>query len=139
MEKTKDKQIAISPSLFPEFERMAKSYDLTNKGLLEAMVLYFKATKADPRDPKADNPTDAIKALDKRIISFIKEQEKKLLKPMLDEMRVVGKQLEGVQDMQKDSLIQLRQSQIRVIGGAIKPDLLNEKFVDVYKNLQGKP
>jgi hypothetical protein len=67
---------------FTEFERLADAYGLSNTGLLAAMVNYFKVTKADPRDPKADNPTDAIKALDKRLISFIKEQEKKTLLPM---------------------------------------------------------
>ncbi|AUD07088.1 BfmA/BtgA family mobilization protein [Spirosoma pollinicola] len=78
----KYKTISIEPDTFEAFSRMADSYKLTNKGLVEAMLLYFQATKADPRDPKADNPTDAIKALDKRLISFIKEQEKKTLNPI---------------------------------------------------------
>jgi len=78
----KYKTISVTVETFTEFERLAASYGLTNKGLIEAMLMYFKATKADPRDPKADNPTDAIKALDKRLVGFIKEQEKKLLLPM---------------------------------------------------------
>lgn len=82
MEKEKIHHITANTATFTEFERLANSYGLTNKALLEAMVSYFKVTKADPRDPKADNPTDAIKALDKRLVSFIKEQEKKLLIPM---------------------------------------------------------
>ncbi|MVM35626.1 hypothetical protein GO755_36755 [Spirosoma sp. HMF4905] len=82
MEKRKVHHITASEATFTEFERLANSYGLTNKGLLEAMVNYFKVSKADPRDPKADNPTDAIKALDKRLVSFIKEQEKKTLHPM---------------------------------------------------------
>lgn len=78
----KYKTISIEPDTFEAFSRMADSYKLTNKGLIEAMLLYFQATKADPRDPRVDNPTDAIKALDKRLISFIKEQEKKTLNPI---------------------------------------------------------
>ena len=78
----KYKIISIEVETFEAFSRMADSYKLTNKGLLEAMLLYFQATKADPRDPKTDNPTDAIKALDRRLISFIKEQEKKTLNPI---------------------------------------------------------
>lgn len=62
---------------FAEFERLATAHGLTNTALFSAMVNYFRVTKADPRDPKADNPTDAIKALDKRLVSFIKEQEKR--------------------------------------------------------------
>lgn len=76
------KTISIGESTFTEFERMAESYSLTNKGLIEAMLMYFRATKADPRDPKIDNPTDAIKALDKRIYGFIKTQEKNLILPI---------------------------------------------------------
>ncbi|CCH57693.1 hypothetical protein BN8_p06902 (plasmid) [Fibrisoma limi BUZ 3] len=80
----KYKTISVTEETFKEFERMAESYGLSNKGLVEAMLMYFKVSKADPRDPKADNPTDAIKALDKRLIGFIKEQEKKLLIPIKD-------------------------------------------------------
>lgn len=76
------KTISVSEETFKDFERMAENYGLTNKGLVEAMLTYFKVTKADPRSPQADNPTDAIKALDKRLVSFIKEQEKKILLPM---------------------------------------------------------
>ena len=78
----KYKTINIELETFETFSRMADSYKLTNKGLVEAMLLYFQATKADPRDPKTDNPTDAIKALDRRLISFIKEQERKTLNPI---------------------------------------------------------
>ena len=81
MEKGKVHHITASATTFTEFERLADSYGLTNKALLEAMVHYFKVSKADPRDPKADNPTDAIKALDKRLVSFIKEQEKRRCTP----------------------------------------------------------
>ncbi|MBC3794961.1 BfmA/BtgA family mobilization protein [Spirosoma utsteinense] len=76
------KTISVNEETFKEFERLASSYGLSNKGLIEAMVTYFNVSKADPRDPKADNPTDAIKALDRRFISFIKEQEKKILLPI---------------------------------------------------------
>lgn len=78
----KYKTVNASEHDFANFEQLANAYGLTNTALFAAMVNYFKVTKADPRDPKADNPTDAIKALDKRLVSFIKEQEKKLLIPM---------------------------------------------------------
>ncbi len=79
---TRYKTINANESDFAEFERLANSYGLTNTAMFSAMVNYFNVSKADPRDPKADNPTDAIKALDKRLVSFIKEQEKKTLNPM---------------------------------------------------------
>lgn len=134
-QKKRDPQIALSPESFKDFEQLAKSYDLTNKGLLEAMVRYFKATKADPRDPKEVNPTDAIKQLDKHVIGFIREQEKRLLRPMLDEMRVIVARLGDIEAENKENVKAIRQSQMRVIGGGLKPDLLTDKFLEAYNNL----
>ena len=90
--------VTASPATFAEFEKLADQYGLTNKGLLAAMVQYFKATKADPRDPKADNPTDAIKALDRRLISFIKQQEKEQLRPIKDELILISRKLYEMDD-----------------------------------------
>ena len=77
---------------------LAKAYKLTNKDLFSAMVRYFQATKADPRDPKTDNPTDAIKALDRRLISFIKQQEKEQLRPIKDELILISRKLYEMDD-----------------------------------------
>jgi hypothetical protein len=92
------KSIDIDPDLFEDFKKLAKSYDMTNKDLFGAMVRYFNATKADPRDPKADNPTDAIKALDRRLISFIKQQEKEQLRPIKDELVLISRKLYELDD-----------------------------------------
>jgi len=93
--------VTASPATFADFEKLADQYGLTNKGLLAAMVQYFKATKADPRDPKADNPTDAIKALDRRLISFIKQQEKEQLRPIKDELILISRKLYELDDPAK--------------------------------------
>ncbi|UFH57515.1 BfmA/BtgA family mobilization protein [Spirosoma sp. KNUC1025] len=130
--KEKDKQILISADLFAKFERMAGSYGLTKKALLEAMIFYFKATQADPRDPKADNPTDALKALDKRLVSFIRQQENELLRPMSDDLKLLLQLIS--QDLPKT----LRQSQIKTIGGAFKPEFQTERFRAVYEDLMKK-
>ncbi|GAB4044799.1 BfmA/BtgA family mobilization protein [Spirosoma jeollabukense] len=147
-EKERDKQVSVSPALFADFERMADSYGLTNKALLETMIRYFQATKADPRDPKSDNPTDAIKALDKRLISFIRQQEKQILKPMHDNMQILNnsgqEQMATVNTYMKaiaealdgDLLKNIRLSHIRTIGGAIRPELLTEPFKKVYEDVK---
>lgn len=127
--KKKDKQIAISPALFTEFERMADSYGLTNKALLEVMLNYFRATKADPRDPKADNPTDAIKALDKRLIGFIREQEKKILRPLSDDMQVL------LTLLQEDLPKRLGQSNMRTVAMALKPEMQNPRFMAAVERM----
>lgn len=96
----KPRHVTASPATFADFEKLAEQYGLSNKGLFEAMVSYFKATKADPRDPKADNPTDAIKALDRRLISFIKQQEKEQLRPIKDELILISRKLYELDDAQ---------------------------------------
>lgn len=147
-EKERDKQVSLSPALFADFERMADSYGLTNKALLETMIRYFQATKADPRDPKTDNPTDAIKALDKRLISFIRQQEKQILKPMHDnmaalnnntqaDMQTINKFMNVVAEILDERLLRdIRLSNIRTIGGAIRPELLNDNFKQVYETVK---
>jgi hypothetical protein len=92
------KSIDVDPDLYEDFKKMASSYKLTNKDLFGAMVRYFNATKADPRDPKADNPTDAIKALDRRLISFIRQQEKEQLRPIKDELILISRKLYEMND-----------------------------------------
>ncbi len=64
------------------------------------MAQYFTATKVDPRDTKADVPDVALKkmaekvdTLDKRMIGFIREQEKELLKPILSEVKAMRTQI----------------------------------------------
>jgi len=103
------KTISVTPETFKQFEQLANQLGLTNKGLVEAMVNYFNATKADPRNPTADNPTDAIKALDKRLIGFIKEQEKKTLNPIKEAVFELASS-EGV----------TRKNELRIVNGNVK-------------------
>jgi len=90
--------LSVDRTTAAELGRVASSYGLTKKGLIVAMLQYFKATKADPRDPKADNPTDAIKALDRRLISFIRQQEKEQLRPIKDELILISRKLYEMND-----------------------------------------
>jgi hypothetical protein len=119
MEKDKAHHVTASPTTFADFEKLAQQYGLTNKGLLAAMVQYFKVTKADPRDPKADNPTDAIKALDKRLIGFIKEQEKKILIPMKEAVFDIAS-TEGT----------ARRSDLRIVNANVKRIIKGLKLDD---------
>lgn len=100
METTINEQttLSIDRATADELGRMASSYGLSKKALIVAMLRYFKATKADPRDPKADNPTDAIKALDRRLISFIRQQEKEQLRPIKDELILISRKLYEMDD-----------------------------------------
>lgn len=127
------KSVDVDPDLYEDFRVLAKSYDLSHKELFGAMVRYFKATQADPRDPKAANPTDAIKALDRRLIGFIREQEKKVLRPLSDDVQAL------IQLVQNDLPQRIGQSQVRTISRAIRPELLTDRFKEALIGLANPP
>lgn len=132
----KYKTINIPVELHEAFERMAASYELSQIGLMQAMMQYFKATKADPRDPKTDNPTDALKALDKRLISFIRQQEKEILKPLADDARQAADIAYGMQEDMKDWEKRYSKMLLRHLGTAIRPEALNPTFFAAWQQDQ---
>lgn len=94
------KSLSVSEGTHQQLERLGDKLGLSHKDLIAAMVSYFAVTKADPRYPAADAPDVALKkmaqkvdGLDKRLIGFIREQEKELLKPMLSEVKALRSQL----------------------------------------------
>jgi hypothetical protein len=50
------------------------------------MIYYFKNTGIDPKDAVNKNPSAMVSALDKRIVSFMKVQERDILKPLRQEV-----------------------------------------------------
>ena len=105
---SKYRTISVTPETFEGFDELSKQYDMNKGEFLSTMVKYFKETKADPRDPK---PVDVkvlenrIIAADKRIISFIKTQEKEILKPMRNEIDQIVKELVRVDLLSKLKVI----------------------------------
>lgn len=93
---SKYRTISVTPETFTGFESLCNQYGMNKGEFLSVMVKYFRETKADPRDAK---PVDVkvlesrIIATDKRIISFIKTQEKEILKPMRNEIDQIVKEL----------------------------------------------
>ncbi len=97
---TERKTLSVSLGTHRQLERLGQTFDLSHKDLITAMAQYFTATKADPRDLKADMPDVALRkmalkvdTLDKRMIGFIREQEKELLRPILSEVRALRTQI----------------------------------------------
>ncbi|MBC3789422.1 BfmA/BtgA family mobilization protein [Spirosoma utsteinense] len=93
------KSLSVSAGTHQQLERLGDRFGLSHKDLIAVMVQYFTVTKIDPRDMKADTPDVAMKkmaqkvdTLDKRLIGFIREQEKELLKPILSEVRAIRTQ-----------------------------------------------
>lgn len=93
---SKYKTISVTPQTFTEFEQLCTQYGMNKGEALATMVNYFKASKADPRDPQ---PIDLktlerrIAETDKRIIGFIKTQEKEILRPMQTEVELIAAEL----------------------------------------------
>ena len=94
------KSLSVSAPTHQQLERLGTKFSLSHKDLIGLMAQYFTVTKADPRDLKADVPDVAIKkliqkvdTLDKRVIAFIREQEKELLKPILSEVKAIRTQI----------------------------------------------
>ena len=94
------KSLSVSEGTHRQLERLGTKFGLSHKDLIGFMAQYFTATKADPRDVKADVPDVALKkmaekvdTLDKRLIGFIREQEKELLKPILSEVKALRTQI----------------------------------------------
>ena len=94
------KSLSVSLGTHQQLERLGTKFSLSHKDLITLMAHYFTVTKIDPRDTKADVPdvalkklTEKVDALDKRMIGFIREQEKELLKPILSEVKAMRTQI----------------------------------------------
>lgn len=94
------KSLSVSAGTHQQLERLGTKFGLSHKDLIAVMAQYFTLTKTDPRDTKADVPdvalkklTEKVDGLDKRLIGFIREQEKELLKPILSEVKAMRTQI----------------------------------------------
>jgi len=94
------KSLSVSAGTHQQLERLGTKFGLSHKDLIAVMAQYFTLTKTDPRDVKADVPdvalkklTEKVDGLDKRLIGFIREQEKELLKPILSEVKAMRTQI----------------------------------------------
>jgi len=94
------KSLSVSAGTHQQLERLGTKFGLSHKDLIAVMAQYFTLTKTDPRDTKADIPdvalkklTEKVDGLDKRLIGFIREQEKELLKPILSEVKAMRTQI----------------------------------------------
>jgi hypothetical protein len=83
----KYKRIALGEASAEQFDQLRQRCGVsTDKELLEVMLRYFAHTQADPTQPNEGTAAAAIKRLDDRVIGFIKEQEKRYMKPIANEL-----------------------------------------------------
>ena len=121
------KSLSVSAGTHQQLERLGTKFGLSHKDLIAVMAQYFTVMKTDPRDTKADVPdmalkklTEKVDTLDKRMIGFIREQEKELLKPILSEVRAMRTQ----------------SGQASGSGGPVTADHLEEQLTSVVEAIQ---
>jgi hypothetical protein len=86
------KSIIINQKYHKDLRQLSQALNLPLGTLVEHMILYFKKTGIDPKDASNKNPSVMVKALDKRIVSFLKVQERDILKPMRNEVYLYSKE-----------------------------------------------
>lgn len=94
------KSIIIDLRAHNELGKLSESLRINYGSLVEEMIYYFKKTGIDPKDAINKNPSDMIAVLDNRIISFMKVQERDILKPLRQEVF-------NYQNLQKEETIKL--------------------------------
>lgn len=82
----KKKSILIKEFHHKELVKISRAFGLQYGNLVESMISYFKKTGINPNEAINENPSAQIKALDKRIVSFLKVQERDILKPIRNEV-----------------------------------------------------
>jgi hypothetical protein len=128
MDKPKDTTVRVAAELAPRLVKLAQLHGLSQKELLAEMVGYFERSQADPRaGGKGESLSDQLSKLDKRVdrvIGFIREQEKAILKPLRDEVRVLS------------CRVATRQDVMFIVAEGLKPDVLQPDFVAAYRAQQ---
>lgn len=155
------KSLSVGIGTHRQLERLGEKFDLSHKDLIGAMVEYFIVTKADPRHTKGDVPdvalkklTEKVDGLDKRMIGFIRAQEKDLLKPILAEVRAMHTQIDqgagpangltpAELEEQLTSVVEAMQTLLRVsfrtalVDNALRPEYRQQ--TDALIEQQNKP
>lgn len=80
------KSVIINHKAHKELSKISEAFNCPYGSLVESMIYYFKKTGINPKDAVNENPSIAVKALDRRIVSFLKVQERDILIPLRNEV-----------------------------------------------------
>jgi hypothetical protein len=103
------KSIIIDPKAHIELTKLAESLRMNYGSLVQEMIYYFKKTGIDPKDAVNKNPALMVSALDKRIVSFLKIQERDILKPLRQDVF-------EYQKIQKEEILKLTDAIKKIIN-----------------------
>jgi len=109
----KKKSILIKEFHHKELTKISKTFGSQYGDLVESMILYFKKTGINPVEAINENPAAMVKVLDKRIVSFLKVQERDILKPLRNEVFQYSneqkKQYSDLSKWVKDAVIKINE------------------------------
>ncbi len=111
------KSILIDDKPHAELKKLGEALNMNLGTLVQEMIYYFKKTGINPKDAVNKDPSAMVTALDKRIVSFLKVQERDILKPLRQDVF-------NYQNMQKaeiDMLTSLINKQLK-----IQSEIMNE-------------
>ena len=125
---TNNKSISINMKSHSELEKLAEILGMNYGNLVSEMIYYFKKTGIHPKDPINKNPSTMISSLDKRIVSFLKVQERDILKPLRQDVF-------NYQNLQKEEISTLRSSINKLLTNNTER---SKKIESNYKELINK-
>ena len=111
------KSILIDDKPHAELKKLGEALNMNLGTLVQEMIYYFKKTGINPKDIVNKDPSVMVSALDRRIVSFLKVQERDILKPLRQDVF-------NYQNMQKaeiDMLTSLINKQLK-----IQSEIMNE-------------
>ena len=138
------KPLQIHSETHKNLRKLSGEHGRSMKEFIAQMVNYFKRTGIDPLDIKTENSTSAIKALDKRLIGFIKTQEKEKLIPLLDELSILSKTIHQKlthpvsQESFNESIKGLSSNQKKIFEEIKKFDAIKIEIEELKKIIEGK-
>ncbi|UZS00211.1 BfmA/BtgA family mobilization protein [Chondrinema litorale] len=123
-----------------KLEKLCSMHGRNMKEFTSQMIDFFDRTGMDPTDERNTNLKEAIKELRKennRIISFIKQQEKTKLEPILDQMAVGYRTFEkNVGTLNKMGVMEEQLSKVLRNQGKLWECLENTRKKAVQKAIQ---
>ncbi|OCK44207.1 hypothetical protein BA195_05855 [Tenacibaculum soleae] len=137
----KKKSIIIDEFHHKELVKISNVFGAKYGDFTESMILYFKKTGINPLETTNDNPATMIKVLDKRIVSFLKVQERDILKPLRNEIFEYSaeqkKQYENLSKWIQDAIIKVNKfDSERTQTTNQKLKIISQKIEDIEKNMK---
>lgn len=144
------KSILIKEFHHKELVKISKTFGSQYGDLIESMIIYFKKTGINPVEAINENPAAMVKVLDKRIVSFLRTQERDILKPLRSEVYQQSKeqkeQFSTLSEWVKDAIIKINQfDHTRTKDLTTELDKINNKiqkqqdaFIEIAKLIDSK-